>query len=243
MIVITGLRAEARIASAPGVSVFACGGNVERRAQAIKRAVSAGAPAIVSFGIAGGLSSRLAPGDWVVATGVMSGDRLIETDSAWSSRLLERLAGAELGPIVSVADPVLHPAHKRRLHASTGASAVDMESFQAAVLADELGVPFVAVRVIADPADRRLPPAAKLGLQPDGSVALGAVMRSLFWTPSQIPSLVSVGSDALVAFRALLRGRDKLGPQFASLLCPTVRDVRQSNAAGAAARRAEPLLA
>ena len=239
MIVITGLRAEARIASAPGVSVFACGGNVGRRAHAIKRAVSAGAPAILSFGIAGGLSSHLMAGDWVVATGVMSGGRRIETDIEWSSRVAERLSGAELGDIVTVADPVLHPGHKRRLHVETGASAVDMESFQAAVLADELGVPFVAVRVIPDPVNRKLPPAAKLGLKADGSVALGAVMRSLFWSPSQIPSLVSVTSDALIAFRALLRGRDKLGPHFASLLCPTVAEGSLSNAA----RRAEPILA
>ena len=99
MIVITGLRAEARIASAPGVSVFACNGNVGRRAHAIKRAVSAGAPAILSFGIAGGLSSHLMAGDWVVATGVMSGGRRIETDIEWSSRVAERLSGAELGDI------------------------------------------------------------------------------------------------------------------------------------------------
>ena len=123
MIVITGLRAEARIAWAPGVNVFACGGNVERRAQAIKRAVFAGAPAIVSFGIAGGLSPHLSAGDWVVARGVISGDRRIDTDLEWSNRLLGRLSGAELGNIVSVANPVIRPAQKRRLQAATGASA------------------------------------------------------------------------------------------------------------------------
>ena len=212
------------------------------RANAIKRAVSAGAPAILSFGIAGGLSSQLIAGDWVVATGVTSGNRRIQTDVEWSSRLAERLSGAELGDIVTVENPVLQPIDKRRLHMETGAAAVDMESFHAAVLADELGVPFVAVRVIADPAGRRLPPAAKLGLQPDGTVAIGAVVRSLLRRPSQIPSLMSVTSDAFFAFRALLNGRDKLGPQFASLLCPTVLDRRQPSA-GAAARRVEPILA
>src|ERR1700722_17676526 len=243
LIVITGLRAEARIASAPGVSVFACNGNVGLRAQAIKRAVSAGAPAILSFGVAGGLSSHLTAGDWVVATGVISGSQRIEPNNEWSSRLAERLPGAELGDIVTVENPVLHPTHKRRLRRETGASAVDMESFQAAVLADELGVPFVAVRVIADPAHRKLPPAAKVGLQPDGTVAVGAVVRSLLGKPSQVPSLMCVGSDAFIAFRALLRGRDKLGPRFASVLCPTVSDGRFSNAAGSTARRVEAILA
>jgi hopanoid-associated phosphorylase len=224
------------------VRVFACGGNVELRAHAIKRAVFAGASAIVSFGIAGGLSSHLTAGDWVIATGVMSGDRRIETDIEWSSRLAERLSGAELGDIVSVADPVFHPIHKRRLHTITGASAVDMESFQAAVLADELHVPFAAVRVIADPAYRELPPAAQLGLRPDGAVAVGAVMRSLLRKPSQIPSLVRVTGDALIAFRELLRGRNKLGPHFA-LLCPTVLESHLLNAVGPTLQRAEPLSA
>lgn len=216
MIVVTGLRAEARIARAPGVSVFACGGNVELRAHAIKKAVFAGAPAIVSFGIAGGLSSRLKPGDWIVATGVMTHDRRIETDIEWSNRLVNRLSDPDLGDIVSVADPVFHPVHKRSLRARTGASAVDMESFQAAVLAEELGVPFAAVRVIADPAHRELPIAAMLGFQADGAVAFGAVAQSLFWNPSQIPSLMRLASDAVIAFRALLRGRGTLGPHFGS---------------------------
>jgi hopanoid-associated phosphorylase len=241
LIVITGLKAEARIASAPGVSVFACAGNVGFRARAIRRAVSAGATGIVSFGVAGGLSSQLTAGDWVIATGVMSGDRCIETDIEWSMRLVERLSGAVLGNIVSVADPVLHPIDKRRLHTKTGASAVDMESFQSAVLADELGVPFAAVRVIADPVFRELPPATQVGLRPDGTVAIGAVVQSLLCKPSQIPSLVRVTGDALIAFRALLRGRNKLGPHFASLLRPTVLESHLLNAAGPTLQRTEPL--
>jgi hopanoid-associated phosphorylase len=222
LIVVTGLRAEARIASAPGVSVFACGGDVGPSAHSIKKAVFAGAPAIVSFGIAGGLTPHLAAGDWVVATAVMSGDETIETDLDWAKRLAERLPGGELGKIVSVADAVLLPANKQRLHRRTGASAVDMESFQAATLAAELGLPFAAVRVIADPVTREIPPAARVGMQSDGSVATGAVVRSLLRRPSQLPSLIRVTSDVYVAFRALLRGRRELGPHFASLWRPTM---------------------
>jgi adenosylhomocysteine nucleosidase len=219
------------------VSVFACGGNVELRAHAIKKAVIAGAPAIVSFGIAGGLSSRLKPGDWIVATGVMTHDRRIGTDIEWSNRLVNRLSDPDVGDIVSVADPVSSPAHKRRLRARTGASAVDMESFQAAVLAEELGVPFAAVRVIADPAHRELPIAAMLGFQSDGAVAFGAVAQSLFWNPSQIPSLMRLASDAVIAFRALLRGRGTLGPHFGS----SPRTEFESRSSATAIENPEPL--
>ena len=222
MIVITGMRAEARIASAPGVRVFACGGNVGLRAAAIRHAVFSGAPAIVSFGIAGGLLPHMAPGHWIVATAVSAGGERIEADSDWAARLAERLPEAEVGDIVSVPEPVRRTHQKRHLQASTGACGVDMESFQAAALARELGVPFAAVRVVADPVERELPPAVHSGLQTDGSVAMTAVLDSLAREPSQMLSLARVTVDAFVAFRALLAGREKLGPRFASLACPTV---------------------
>jgi hopanoid-associated phosphorylase len=222
LIVITGMRAEARIASAPGVRVFACGGNVGLRAAAIRHAVSSGAPAIISFGIAGGLLAHMQPGHWIVATGVCAGDRRLDADAAWTARLAERLPEAEVGDIVSVPAPVRRPHQKRHLNASTGACGVDMESFQAASLARELGVPFAAVRVVADPVDRELPPAVHSGLQTDGSVAMTAVLDSLAREPGQVLSLARVTVDAFVAFRALLTGREKLGPRFASLDCPTV---------------------
>ncbi len=97
-----------------------------------------------------------------------------------------------------------------------------MESYQAAALAQELGVPFAAVRVVADPLERELPPAVHSGLQTDGSVALSSVLDSLAHEPGQLLSLARVTVDAFVAFRALLNGREKLGPRFASLACPTV---------------------
>jgi hopanoid-associated phosphorylase len=240
LIVITGMRAEARIASAPGVRVFACGGNVGLRAAAIRHAVSSGAPAIISFGIAGGLSPHLAPGHWIVATGVSAGGRRIEADAAWAARLADRLPKAELGDIVSVPAPVRRPHQKRHLQASTGACGVDMESFQAAALAQELGVPFAAVRVVADPVERELPSAVHSGLQADGSVAMSAVLDSLAREPGQILSLARVTADAFVAFRALLAGREKLGPRFASLACPTVVAGRELAGTSAAAPAGAP---
>ncbi len=162
------------------------------------------------------------PGDWIVATGVSAGGRRIEADKAWRERLAERLPGAAVGDIVSVPSPVRRTHQKRHLQASTGACGVDMESFQAAALARELGVPFAAVRVVADPLARELPPAVHSGLQPDGSVALAEVLQSLAREPGQMLSLARVTLDAYVAFRALLSGREKLGPRFASLVCPTV---------------------
>jgi hopanoid-associated phosphorylase len=223
------------------VHVFACGGDVRLRADAIRNAVRSGAPGIVSFGIAGGLHASLRTGDWVVATGVMSSARNIETDPDWSNRLAQRIPGAEMGRIVSVVDAVLEPRHKRNLHVDTGAAAVDMESFQAAELAEELGVPFAAVRVIADPTHRRIPPAARLGMQSDGTVAIRPILRSLLRKPSQLPLLLRVSSDATIAFRALLKGREQLGAHFASQPSPAPVASEPMISAEPERRRAEPV--
>jgi hopanoid-associated phosphorylase len=241
LIVVTGLKAEARIAAAGGVTVFPCGGNVGLQAQGIRQAVFSGAAAIVSFGIAGGLAPHLQTGDWVVANGVVSGDRYIETDSVWSNRLAQRLSAVALGDIATVAVPALDPMKKRRLHLETGAVAVDMESFQAAALARELGVPFAAVRVVADPAHRTIPFAARLALQSNGAVAIAPILHSLLRKPSQLPALFRVASDAIIAFGALYAGRQELGPRFALALHPTALTNEPVNSAELDRQRVEPL--
>jgi len=57
---------------------------------ALRAAIERGASGIISFGIAGGLAPHLAAGDWVVASGVASGEDVIATDRAWTQRLLDQ---------------------------------------------------------------------------------------------------------------------------------------------------------
>jgi hypothetical protein len=119
--------------------------------------------------------------------------------------------------------PVIESAAKRALYRTTGAAAVDTESHIAAAIAAEQGVPFAAFRVVVDAAQRDLPPAACLTLEPDGKISGAAVLRSLVRTPAQLPLLVRTAIDARTAFRALSRGRRLLGlglgyPDLAELL-------------------------
>jgi hypothetical protein len=101
---------------------------------------------------------------------------------------------------------------KASLHRATNALAVDMESHVAARVAGHHRLPCVAVRVICDPADRSLPPATYVGMKPDGSMDIMAVLRSLLGRPGQLPALIGVAIDAERAFAALLRGHRRLGP-------------------------------
>jgi hypothetical protein len=100
---------------------------------------------------------------------------------------------------------------KQALHTETGALAVDMESHIAARVAARHDLPFAIIRVISDSANEALPPAALVGMKPDGSMALGAVLASLARNPSQLPALIRTGLHAGRGFSELRRVGDVLG--------------------------------
>jgi hopanoid-associated phosphorylase len=217
IIAVTSLALEARIALGPGVSVICSQGS--QLHAALKSAVERGVSGIISFGIAGGLAPELAAGHWVVATAIRTGQQRFATDRAWTGRLLERLPGAVHADIVGTDAPVAEPSEKRRLHTQTGAAAVDTESHIAAMIAAAYQVPFVACRTVIDAVDTHLPPAALVGLRPDGTPDVAAVFRSVVRQPRQLPALLRVAVDSRIAGAALYRGRQMLGaglgfPQF-----------------------------
>jgi adenosylhomocysteine nucleosidase len=86
-----------------------------------------------------------------------------------------------------------------------------MESHIAARIAARHNVPFAACRVIIDPAERTLPPAALVGMRDDGRPDVFAVVRSLCQQPKQVFALLRVIADARAARSALFRGRRRLG--------------------------------
>jgi adenosylhomocysteine nucleosidase len=95
-------------------------------------------------------------------------------------------------------------ADKRRAWQETGAIAVDLESVVVARAAAALGIPFLVLRAIADPATRALPPAALLPLADDGTLDVRRVLGSVMRRPQQLPSLLAVAREALQALEALV---------------------------------------
>lgn len=214
ILAVTGLVAEARIAAGSGVVTVAGGGDPARLALLVQGALARGVRAVISFGIAGGLEPGLAPGSVLIGRGVHDGDDRSETTSAWVVRIANALPEARIADLAGVDTAVVDAADKAALHRRTGAAAVDMESHVAARLAALHGLPFVALRVVADPAERTLPPAALVGLRPDGTTDVGAVLRSLARAPRQWPGLIRTALDARAAFTALKASRRALGDLF-----------------------------
>ena len=212
VIAVTGLQREARILSGEGVFVIAGGGDHARLEAEIEAACD-GARGVISIGLGGALKDGLGPGDWIIGSAIGES----ETDPDWTSRLLSALPGARLGPIAGSDVMVADAGAKAALHAATGALAVDMESHIAARAARRHGLPFAAARTISDGAGRALPKAAQAGMRPDGGMDVGAVIAELGRRPWELPALIRTGVEAEAAFRALLRGRQLLGPALMSL--------------------------
>jgi adenosylhomocysteine nucleosidase len=211
VIALVGLAFEARIAAGPGVLVICRG---RETSDLLQLATEAGCRGIISFGVAGGLAPDLIPGDCVVASAIIDYPALRPTDLLWSHKLADMIPDARHGPIVGVNSVVSDPVDKRRLHALTGAVAVDMESHLVARLAAAHGLAFAAVRVIVDPAHRSVPPAALLAMAPGGSADVSAMVWELLARPSQLSLLMRLAADGLAARNALIRLRRTLGPCF-----------------------------
>lgn len=210
VLVVCGLVAEARIAAGPGVLAVCGGGDKAGLEDTIRKAIGEGIAGVLSFGLAGGLAPRLVPGAVVLGQLVRSAAESLPCDPEWLGRLAQSLPLATCGVIAGVDRPAADASQKARLAAQTAALAVDMESHIAARLAARHGLPFAALRVILDAASRALPPAALVGMRPDGRADIAAVMRSLWAQPGQLPALARTALDAGRAFAGLRRCRGRL---------------------------------
>jgi len=207
----TGLAAEAKIARRAGLSAVIGGGDHRRTVKVLEEAASA-AECLVSFGIAGGLKPGLRAGDVILSTEV------VDDDKRWvsSDRLRPQLAelaseiGAVEGAVLGVRVALATRRDKYKAWKETGALAVDMESIAVARTAAALGIPFVVLRAIADPAARELPPAALVPLDQDGTPAIGQVLVSILRRPRQLPTLLTVAREARQALQALAGPADAL---------------------------------
>lgn len=205
--------------STPGSSARGGGGRSSAKADGVpSREPADGADgrgsigAVLSFGIAGALDPVLRPGALLVATDVRTASGTVyPADPAWSARLAAAVTGARAGPIAGAGSVAALPDAKRALHAATGALAVDLESEPAAAFAAARGLPFAALRAVADTAAERIPPAALAGLRPDGRADPLAVLRALARRPGDLPDLLRVALRSRAALAALARAVALLG--------------------------------
>jgi adenosylhomocysteine nucleosidase len=196
---LTGLRQEARLLE--GFPVFIGGGLPDGAEDAARQAVAAGATAIISFGVAGGLDPKLMAGDIVRPGGIRWRGQRFPSDPA----LTAALGGENAALIATEPAPCVTVSQKNTLREATGAAAIDLESGPAAEVAARHNLSFAALRAICDTAEQDLPHAALVALDPAGRIRVGHVIASLLRRPGQLPALIALGRDAGHARQALKR--------------------------------------
>lgn len=142
---------------------------------------------IVHLGLAGGLNPAL-PAGAVVRIG-----KIVSDPATAAVSLHDPHAHATL---LTVTQPVTSVADKTRLHQTTGADAVDMETWALARHLADRPVRLIALRAICDAAAQALPPDINQTLHPDGSPNIPGLCRLLSRRPGSIIGLCKLQRHA-----------------------------------------------
>jgi adenosylhomocysteine nucleosidase len=196
-----------RRAGIDGLRVGVAGVGHLRATAASRHLVDQGARALVSWGVAGGLSPALGAGDILVPASVVAEGREWAVDIAWREHLARALApcgSVVVGRLWCSEAPVFSIAAKARL-ATQGLAAIDMESAAVAAVALAAGVPFVAVKVICDPAQHEVPRASLAMVGADGRMTLRGLPQLLRAGPRCWRQMLVLRSDFAIARRTLER--------------------------------------
>ncbi|HLO78401.1 MAG TPA: hypothetical protein VK196_18250, partial [Magnetospirillum sp.] len=98
-------------------------------------------------------------------------------------------------------------------HAATGAAAVDMESGAVARVAAQHGLPFLALRAIADPAGQSLPAPVLRIVDGQGRIRIRGALWALATHPLATAMLAFQAGAARNALRRLIHRAPGLSPR------------------------------
>jgi adenosylhomocysteine nucleosidase len=207
--------------ASPATIQVRCFGVGSEAAEAASQALLAeGCGALLSFGLAGGLQAGLLSGAVVIATDVIEDDATrLPVDGGWRQRLSIHLSGAGLqvreGPLFGSGRPLLTVEEKRAAAVASQAVAVDMESHAVARAAQRSGVPFMAIRAVADPAERAVPAWLAEVIGSDGRPRLHKLAAGALANRLDLLQLFRLARDQRAALAALSRVALDAGPLFA----------------------------
>ncbi len=205
-------RHEPVTALADGTLVAVSGMGRSAAAHGARALIDAGACALVSWGMAGGLDPALTPGTVFLPSEIVSLDGIeVATAAAWRARLGAAIAGRDTqheavrtqGRLLTSAKAVASASDKAMLFRETRAAAVDMESLAIAQAARAHQLPFIAVRVIVDSAQDALPRAVTAAADEEGHLKMWRLMAALARTPTELGALMRLAHRYRAANRSL----------------------------------------
>ena len=212
--VVCGLQSEAKAVRAAcedaHIRIGVSGANAVRAEEIARDFCKKGARMVLSVGVSGGLDPALKPGDLLIGESVrFPSGATYAPDPDLVQALVHGAPGARAALLYGSDEIVADASGKALLFNAFGAAAVDMESHAVAKAAMENGATMIAIRAIADPADRAMPPAALNAVAPDGSTRVMKTLGAALRDPKQLPALMKLGADSEAALKTLRRD---LGP-------------------------------
>jgi hopanoid-associated phosphorylase len=188
--------------------LVACSGAGPVNAQsAAELLVAEGATRLISWGCAAALSVFLKPGDLILADKLTdAGNVEMAVNADWrdyTQNILATFIVVHTGRIAESISIVSSSKDKKQLHSITGAVALDMESISIAKVARQHTLPFLAIRVIADPVNMTLPLAINHSLNDRGEIELGKLLLFLVLHPAELPGLIKLGLHFKAAKKTL----------------------------------------
>jgi len=201
-----------------GATLIVSGVGPTRAARTSRALLESGATALLSWGSAGGLASRVSPGSLILPKTVIASDRsLYHVDASWHERLCHRLKGHvdfHTEPLVESSRVVRTSADKATLFHETGAVGVDMESGAVAAVAREARVRFMVVRAVADAADTTLPESALNAVDEFGRLNFFKLIQGLAKDPTELLALVRIARNYRTAKGSLVAVARLVGKDF-----------------------------
>ena len=220
ILVATGLKREARLLAGPGLRVAAGGGDTARLERELE-AAAAGAEAVISMGLCGALDAELGPGDWVVATDVitrssrrMPGSRSNGPGPAGEAPTADGLVQYDLGPGIRRderrydCDPVWGASLARQLKARTGPM-------------------FASDEMLADADAKRAAHAQTSALAVDMESHVAAAVATRHGLPFAVARVVSDAADRSLPKAAQAGMAADGSMDIAAVLIALARDPRQ----------------
>ena len=179
----------------------------ERAQSAAQRLLQHGATALLSWGSAAALDARLRPGHIVLPNAIVGTDGVrLSVDLDWQQPVRQCLADKVPVSSAAVAESrgvLKGTADKAALAYKSGAGAADMESASVARVAQSAGVPFLAVRAIADSLGMAVPAWLLQRLDLLGKPPVKALCIGLARNPADILTLARLARAFRAAMQAL----------------------------------------
>jgi adenosylhomocysteine nucleosidase len=228
--IVAALRSEARslgslpltasglVQLSPSTLLYIAGMGAKQAQVAAEVLIGENASALLSWGSAGALHSKLSPGNLILPKIVIYPQKgIFSTDDGWHNRLLTRLANqleVFTDPLAQSLSALKSREEKLYFVKQNQALAVDMESASVAKAAVKASLPFMAIRAIADPLEQNIPASVLRAIDESGRFRPFHLLGSLARRPADFLILNQLRRNFIAARTTLTTVAQLVGDGF-----------------------------